>query len=52
MGKYLPQKGKIRENNSCLNGTRYFRGPFPFSANISPILTTGPAWLSGKVFDS
>ena len=56
MGKYLPQKGKVRENTSCLTalvifadlslfrqifphitrGTSYFRGPFPFSANISP----------------
>ena len=36
--------GKVRENNECLKkrkgprGTRYVRGPFPFSANISPCL--------------
>ena len=36
-GTYLPQKGKVRENNECRKGrkgTRYFRGNFSFSANI------------------
>ena len=28
--KYLPKK--VRENNECRKGTRYFRGPFSFSA--------------------
>ena len=34
-GKYLPQKGKVQGNNGTY-GTHYFRGPFPFEANIYP----------------
>ena len=33
MGKYLPQKGKVRENNEC-------RKTFPLSGKYFPILTT------------
>ena len=38
MGKYLPQKRKVCENNSCLTALFFFfRGPFGFSANIPHI---------------
>ena len=36
MGKYLPQKGKVRENNKWHKALIIFRRPFLFEANISP----------------
>ena len=38
VGKYLPQKGNIRENMTY--GSRYFRGSFPFFAKYFSTLTT------------
>ena len=37
MGKYLPKKGKVLENNECRKARLIFQEPFPFDANISHI---------------
>ena len=41
MGKYLPQKGNVREKKKkklVPYGTLYFRGPSPFIGKFFPIL--------------
>ena len=42
MRKYLPQKGKVRENNSCRKAVRHelFSRTFPFWGKYFPLLTT------------